>query len=76
VMAEMPAGSPIDGEAPRLFADETLGEAIARLEDLDESGLPVVEESDPSAIIGYLSRVRALAAYNRALIESHIAYHR
>jgi len=76
VMKAMPEGAPIDEDAPRLFAHTSLGEALARLEARDETGLPVVDEQTPEAIIGYLSRIRALAAYNRALVESHIDYHR
>jgi CIC family chloride channel protein len=76
VMKPMPEGAPIEDEASRLFAHTSLGEALARLESLDEIGLPVVDEQAPGAIIGYLSRVKALAAYNRALVESHVDYHR
>lgn len=75
VMEKMPPGAPLDEDARRLEAQQTLGEALARLDDFGEEGLPVVDETDPSAAIGYLSRVKALAAFNRALIESHVEHH-
>lgn len=76
VMEKMPPDAPIEEGAPRLFAAASLGDALAELDRLDESGLPVVDEESGSAIVGYLSRIRALKAYNRALVESHVDYHR
>lgn len=75
VMEKMPPGAPpLDEKADRLEAAQSLGQALALLEDLGEAGLPVVDVE--ANVIGYLSRVKALAAYNRALIESHIEHHR
>ena len=62
------------GEAMRYLTGEL--EALARLEDLGEDGLPVVGMEDKTKIVGYLSRIKALASYNRALIESHVEHHR
>ena len=76
VMDKMPPGAPLDEHAHRLEAHQSLGEALARLEDLGEDGLPVVEMDDKTKIVGYLSRIKALASYNRALIESHVEHHR
>lgn len=76
VMQATPEGPPIEDGAPRLSASSSLGEALAKLDDADEAGLPVVEDDEPQKMIGYLSRVRALSAYNKALIDSHVAYHR
>ena len=75
VMAKMD-GAELGPDAERIFAHNSLGEAIARLESLDEAGLPVVEQGAETTMIGYLSRVRALSAYNKALIDSHVDYHR
>ena len=75
VMNKMPQSAPLDKEAPRLELQQSLGEALARLANLEETGLPVVDPAEPTIIIGYLSRVKALAAYNRALIDSHIEHH-
>jgi CIC family chloride channel protein len=75
VMEKMPRGAPLDADAPRLEAQQSLGEALARLDDLGEEGLPVVDEAESEWVIGYLSRVKALAAFNRALIESHVEHH-
>ncbi|MEM6414136.1 MAG: chloride channel protein [Pseudomonadota bacterium] len=76
VMEKMPEGNPLGDDAERLFVQDSLGSALARLEKLDEPGLPVVYEAERDRIVGYLSRVRALATYNRALVDSHIEHHR
>ncbi|MFQ5563351.1 MAG: chloride channel protein [Parvularculaceae bacterium] len=76
VMEKMPPGAPLKEDANRLDAGESLGEALARLEELDEAGLPVVDAGEPAMVTGYLSRVKALAAYNRALIDAHVEHHR
>lgn len=76
VMEKMPPGAPLSKEADRLHQQHSLGQALAYLSDLDEPGLPVVSAADDTEIIGYLSRVKALAAYNRALIESHVEHHK
>jgi len=75
VMDKMPQNAALDKEAPRLELQQSLGEALAQLENLEEAGLPVVDPGEPTIVIGYLSRVKALAAYNRALIDSHIEHH-
>ncbi|MEO0879043.1 MAG: chloride channel protein [Pseudomonadota bacterium] len=75
VMDRMPQNAPLDKDAARLEAQQSLGEAIALLERESEDGLPVVDPGSPEKVIGYLSRVKALAAYNRALIDSHIEHH-
>ncbi|MEZ5895575.1 MAG: chloride channel protein [Parvularculaceae bacterium] len=77
VMDKMPVGStPLTKDASRLLAERSLGHALAKLEELDEDGLPVVRADEPNEIVGYLSRVKALAVYNRALIQSHVDYHK
>ena len=75
VMETMPAGAPLSEDAPRLRAGASLGEALAALADGHENGLPVVEAGEADKIVGYLSRVKALAAYNRALIDQHVEHH-
>ena len=75
VMEKMPAGAPLSADAVRLLSKDSLGEALARLNEVTEHGLPVVDADAPEAIVGYLSRVKALAAYNRALIEQNIEHH-
>ena len=76
VMQKMPEQAPLDSDAPRLESLQSLGGALATLEEKNEPGLPVVRADAPDIPIGYLTRVRALAAYNRALIDSHIEHHR
>ena len=76
VMERMPAGTPLSVDAPRLRSNQSLGQALAELDRRDEVGLPVVSGRAPDEVIGYLSRVKALHAYNRALIDSHVEHHR
>jgi chloride channel protein, CIC family len=75
VMETMPPGAPLPKDATRLLANQSLGAALATLNDADEHGLPVVDPDQPEEIVGYLSRVKALAAYNKALIEDNIEHH-
>ena len=75
VMESMPPGAPLAKEASRLFLRQSLGEALAILNDSKEHGLPVVSRDNDEVIVGYLSRVKALAAYNKALIEDNIEHH-
>ncbi|MAW80306.1 MAG: chloride channel protein [Parvularcula sp.] len=75
VMEKMPPGAPLPADAERLGAGQSLGEALAKLNEAEEHGLPVVDPSDENQVVGYLSRVKALAAYNRALIEENIEHH-
>jgi chloride channel protein, CIC family len=75
VMEKMPPGSPLPANAERLETMHSLGEALAKLNEAEEHGLPVVEAKEPEQIVGYLSRVKALAAYNKALIEENIEHH-
>ncbi|GJL95497.1 MAG: chloride channel protein [Hyphococcus sp.] len=75
VMEKMPPGAPLSKEADRLETWQSLGEALAQLNDVSEHGLPVVRRSENDVVVGYLSRVKALAAYNRALIDQNIEHH-
>ncbi len=75
VMERMPPGAPLSEDAARLETRQSLGAALAQLNEADEHGLPVVEHDDHENIVGYLSRVKALAAYNKALIEDNIEHH-
>ncbi|MFC2953960.1 chloride channel protein [Marinicaulis aureus] len=75
VMEKMPPGSPLPADADRLETGQSLGAALAKLNEAEEHGLPVVDAADKDQIVGYLSRVKALAAYNKALIDEHIEHH-
>jgi len=75
VMEKMPPGAPLPDDAPRLTARQSLGAALATLNDAEEHGLPVVSSEQREEIVGYLSRVKALAAYNKALIDDNIEHH-
>lgn len=76
VMDKMPPQATLDPELPRLETTQSLGKALATFNEHQESDLPVVAPHNPDEPVGYLTRVRALAAYNRALIDSHIEHHR
>ncbi|GGC96572.1 chloride channel protein [Aquisalinus flavus] len=77
VMRSMPEdSSPLEEGVARLRPDHSLGEALARMRDHDRDGMPVTDIDDRSKVIGYITQVRALAVYNRALIESNIEHHR
>lgn len=75
VMEKMPPGAPLSDDAERLESRQSLGEALAQLTEAEEHGLPVVEPENREVVVGYLSRVKALAAYNKALIEENIEHH-
>lgn len=75
VMEKMPAGAPLSEDADRLEVRQSLGEALAKLNAAEEHGLPVVDPQEKDKVIGYLSRVKALGAYNKALIEDNIEHH-
>ncbi len=75
VMEKMPPGAPLPADAERLETQHSLGEALAKLNDAEEHGLPVVDPSAKDQVVGYLSRVKALAAYNKALIDENIEHH-
>lgn len=71
----MPPGAPLAKDAERLETRQSLGEALAQLQEAAEHGLPVIEHTEPDRVVGYLSRVKALAAYNKALIDENIEHH-
>lgn len=75
VMEKMPPGAPLSKEASRLVENQSLGEALALLTEEHEHGLPVVSAGARETVVGYLSRVKALAVYNKALIDEHIEHH-
>ena len=76
VMDRVPPGAPLSKDAPRLSITDSLGSALALLTETNEHGLPVVDNNDPDKVIGYLSRVKALAAFNQALIDQHVEHHK
>lgn len=75
VMEKMPPGAPLSKDADRLVETQSLGEALACLNEAEEHGLPVVAAAQDENVIGYLSRVKALGAYNKALIDDNIEHH-
>jgi CIC family chloride channel protein len=77
VMRPVPEdASPLEPGAARLYEGQTLGEALARMQELGLDGMPVVTEEGEARLTGTVTQVRALKAYNRALVDSHIEHHR
>lgn len=77
VMRSMPDNAaPLEDGAPRLIANQSLGEALARMNEAGLDGMPVVADRDDPKIVGTITQIRALRMYNAALIESHIEHHR
>ena len=77
VMREMPDNElQLEKDMPRLRPGHSLGEALALMRDLEADSLPVADPANPEKVLGYLNQVRALAVYNRALVDSHVEHHR
>ncbi len=75
-MDDRDAGADSDEEAPCLYEDDYLGRAIGFLSAEALDGTVVRARSGEQAIVGYLSRVDAHAAYARALADAHEEEHR
>jgi CIC family chloride channel protein len=53
-----------------VFPDETLAEALARMDRHGFRQLPVVTRDDPRRVLGMLERRHVISAYQRALQDS------
>lgn len=62
-------------EEPLLRTDDTLETALRRFDETGEERLPVVGPVNTTAIIGAATRLRALDAYNKALVARSIEEH-
>ena len=58
-------------EVVSVFPDETLADALARLDHHGYRQLPVVERADPRRVLGMLERRHIISAYQRALSNAH-----
>ena len=67
---------PLEAGAARLKPSETLEQALRAFDAEGTAILPVVDEREPSRVIGRCTQVRALERYNRALIEASVEEHR
>jgi len=65
-----------DDDAACLFEDDYLGRALGFLSAEKLDGAAVRSRSDDGAIIGYLSKADAHAAYANALADAHEEEHR
>jgi CIC family chloride channel protein len=61
---------------PYLRPGDTLETALRMFDNSGESTIPVVDTDDPTKIIGRAGQVRALAFFNRALIDLSVEEHR
>ena len=65
-----------DIETAWLVPNDTLERALRAFDNAGVARIPVVSPSDQGNIIGWVDRMTALSAYNRALVESHEEEHR
>jgi CIC family chloride channel protein len=52
--------------------DHTLHDVLVRFHVRDLGHLPVVDPENPKKLVGIVSRLHVIRAYNRALIEKHL----
>ncbi|MEM9839987.1 MAG: chloride channel protein [Pseudomonadota bacterium] len=77
VMRPVPdTAAPLEDSAERLYATQSLGEALAEMGRLDLDAMPVTAGKGESKLLGTVTQLRALRAYNKALVDSHIEHHR
>jgi len=75
-MEDRDGGADSDSEAPCLYDDDYLGRAIGFLSAEALDGTIVRARDGEQAMVGYLSRVDAHAAYAKALADAHEEEHR
>lgn len=77
VMRPVPdSAAPLEGDTPRLSANQTLGDALAEMSKLKLDAMPVTAAKDQNKLLGTITQIRALRTYNKALVDSHIEHHR
>ncbi|MEQ8824948.1 MAG: chloride channel protein [Filomicrobium sp.] len=65
-----------DPDAPWLMPTDTLERALREFDRCGEARIAVVSPTDPTEIIGYADRLKALNVFNKALIDAAIEEHR
>ena len=55
---------------------DTLSTALKRFDETGRERLPVVDAHDPERLVGWAHQVKALSAFNRALVQVSIEEHR
>ncbi|MCA1298943.1 chloride channel protein [Stappia indica] len=65
-----------DSGAPSLKATDTLEAALKTFDESGTARLPVLDQADPTRIIGYATHVRALRFFNSELINAQVEEHR
>ncbi|MEM1409660.1 MAG: CBS domain-containing protein, partial [Pseudomonadota bacterium] len=68
--------APLEEGTERLHAGQTLGEALAAMAKLGLDAMPVTAGRGENKLLGTITQIRALRAYNNALVDSHIEHHR
>ena len=77
VMRPVPeTAAPLEDGAARLYVNQTLGEALAEMGRLNLDAMPVTAGRGETRLLGTVTQIRALRAYNKALVDSHIEHHR
>ncbi|MEM9810686.1 MAG: chloride channel protein [Pseudomonadota bacterium] len=77
VMRPVPESAmPLEEGAARLSQNQTLGEALADMNQLGLDAMPVTASKGEDKLLGTITQVRALRTYNKALVDSHIEHHR
>ena len=77
VMRPVPdTAAPLEDSAERLADTATLGEALAEMARLGLDAMPVTKGKGENKLLGTVTQIRALRAYNKALVDSHIEHHR
>jgi CIC family chloride channel protein len=61
---------------PWLMPGDTLERALRTFDSFGASRIAVVSGSDETRVVGFATRINALAAFNKALIDSHVEEHR
>ncbi len=69
------AGLTIEPDAPYVAPDTTLGVILTTLRNHDLDAIAVRDGDGPDSLVGVISTIDALRAYNEALVEAHIEEH-
>ena len=71
-----PRHLPPESDDPWLLPSDTLERALRTFDRSGKTRVAVVSESDQTLIIGWVDRMHALNAFNKALIDAHVEEHR
>jgi predicted transcriptional regulator len=72
----METSHPLEDGTPLLYPDNTLERAFHLFEQHNLEAAQVVDRSDPTKVVGYITHTHALEVFNKALIEANLEEHR